>query len=153
MISCVCVCFFFFFFFFSFFQILRIKLNFDLFLYQHVLTSASRGWSRRATVLGNFHCRAVLLIWKRVGLGSSVFAVGADWLCLDFIFYRLSFFFSLFLSLVDDHMYKLATRCSLSKFRQKVNMYDNVLILITLFPRRLRWNETWSYTPCYRGCP
>ena len=70
-----------------------------------------------------------------------MFAVGADWLCLDFLFffYRLSFFFSLFLSLVDYHMYKLATRCSLSKFRHNVNMYDNVLILVTLFPRSLKW--------------
>ena len=56
-------------------------------------------------MLGNFQCRGVLLILIRVWLGSSMFAVGADWACLElFFFYRLSFFFSLFPSLGDDHI-------------------------------------------------
>ena len=32
--------------------------------------------------------------------------------------------------------YRLVMRCSLSKFRQRVKIYDTVLILVILFPRR-----------------
>ena len=45
----------------------------------------------------NFQCRAVLLIWIRVGQRPSVLAVGAGGGCLDI--FSLVYYFSFFLSL------------------------------------------------------
>ena len=58
-------------------------------------------WSSGAMVLVNFQCRGVLLIWIRVGQGPTALAVGAGGDCLDIFFSRLSFLFSLSLSLGD----------------------------------------------------
>ena len=49
------------------------------------------------------------------------------------IVYHFSFLSS---SLWDTTRYRLVMRCSISKFRQNVKMYDTVLILVMLFPRR-----------------
>ena len=49
----------------------------------------------------NFQCRGVLLIWIRVGQGPTALAVGAGGGCLDIFFSRLSFLFSISLSLGD----------------------------------------------------
>ena len=64
-----------------------------------------------------------------------MFAVGADGICLEIfsIVYNFSFLSS---SLWERTRYRLVMRCSLSKFRQKVKIYDTVLILVILFPRR-----------------
>ena len=45
-------------------------------------------------MLGNMHCRGVLLIWKMVGQGPTVLAVDAGGAgCLDIFFGGLSFYF------------------------------------------------------------
>ena len=49
------------------------------------------------------------------------------------IVYHFSFLSS---SLWETTRYRLVIRCSLSKFRQNVKMYDTDLILVMLFPRR-----------------
>ena len=54
----------------------------------------------------NFQCRGVLLIWIRVGQGSTVLAVDADDGCVGH-FSRLSFFFSFSLSLWETVQYRL----------------------------------------------
>ena len=70
-----------------------------------------------------------------------MFAVGADWVCLEFFSIVCHFSF-LYSALWEMTIYRLAARYSLSEYRQKLNIYDNVLILVTLFPRRLIWNKT-----------
>ena len=52
-------------------------------------------------VLGNFQCQGVLLIWIIVGQGPAALAVGAGGACLKLFFSRLSFAFSVSLSLGD----------------------------------------------------
>ena len=64
-----------------------------------------------------------------------MFAVGADgfvWRFFSIVFYFSFLHLSLSLSL-SLSLYMLAMRCYLSEFRQKVGMYDTVLML---FPRR-----------------
>ena len=49
------------------------------------------GWLGRATALGSFQCRGVLLLWHMVGQGPAVLAAGAGRVdCfLFFYFFRL----------------------------------------------------------------
>ena len=54
----------------------------------------------------SFQCRGILLIWRRVGQGPTVLAVGAGWGCLD-IFSLVYHFFFLFSSYWETARYRL----------------------------------------------
>ena len=62
-----------------------------------MVTENWRGWLGRTMVLGNFHCRGVLLLWHMVGQGPAVLAAGVGCVGCFYIYFFFHLVFPIFL--------------------------------------------------------